>query len=125
MNRAAHDAAEPNSCQNDREHDCESSRRRCNIQSQKPEPNHFQSKKNAARPKTDKKQSPWRPILRIQTERKRSLKNMRTGLAFAFCHKQSDCCGDATRQSRGQTRASKSKRRDEIAFTEQSANHRA
>ena len=70
MNRAGRNAAESNSCEHNREHHGESSRRRRNVQPQKPEPNHFQREKNAARPEADEKQTPRRPITRIEAERK-------------------------------------------------------
>jgi hypothetical protein len=55
----------------------------------------------------------------------RSLQKTRAGVAFEFRHEQGHRCSDATRQACSQTRPSKTKRRDEITFTEHSASHRA
>ena len=62
--------AKSNSCQHNREHNRENSRRRRDVQPQKSEPNHFQREKNQTRAEADEKQTPRRPITRIEAQRK-------------------------------------------------------
>src|SRR6266404_2897716 len=131
MNRAGRNATESNSCEDNREHHSESSRRRCNIQPQKPEPNHFQREKNEARAEADEKQTPRRPITRIEAEWKFGVRG-RVGTFETYDvsrrSKFRDCQGDhrsnANRCGSCQTCAIKSKCADQIGFAEDSAKHR-
>ena len=123
VDRASHNATQPNTCEHNSEHDRERRRRRSDIQAQKPEPNHFQRKKNAARPKADEKQTPRWQITCIEAQRKCSVWNKRAGVALDSCDQQSDRCSNANRQTRSYSGAMKPKRCNEITFAEHGAGY--
>src|SRR5258707_305459 len=131
MNRAGRNATESNSCEHNREHHSESSRRRCNIQPQKPEPNHFQREKNQTRTEADEKQTPGRPITRIEAERKFGVRG-RVGTFETYDvsrrsksrDRQGNHRSNTNRCRSCQTCAVKSKCADQISFAENSAKHR-
>src|SRR5437899_7507807 len=139
MNCASHNATEADSCEHDREHDCECSHRRRYIQPQESEPNHFQCEENAARAKAHQKQAPRRTIARVKAQREfgprrhvavfnsadTSAHALRGGTVVRSCNQKRDCGGDAEHRTRRHACAVNSKCANQTSFAKHSAGHRS